>query len=345
MAQTYLGTSGIAVSDWCLGTMTYGNQTPLEDALRQMDMALSAEITFWDTAEMYPVNPVTRETAGRSEQFIGEWLRRGGARDKIQIATKLVGARSVIRDEPQSPALLRACVEQSLRNLNTDVIDLYQIHWPSRPHYHFRRNWGFDASKNDVNAVIAEFDSLILTLKDLVAEGKIRAFGLSNDSAWGVMRWNDRAALHGGPRVDSIQNEYSLMARLYDTDLAEVGVHEQVTLLAYSPLAAGLLTGKYRDGAIPAGSRLSLNGDLGGRHVPRAHSAVEAYAAVAQKHGIDLVHMAMAWFAARPFPVVPIFGATTEAQLAHILAGRGLTLSADVLAELDAVHKEWPMPF
>lgn len=345
MAQTYLGKSGIAVSDWCLGTMTYGNQTPLEDALRQMDMAFEAGITFWDTAEMYPVNPVTRETAGRSEQFIGEWLRRGGRRDAVQIATKLVGVGSVLRKEPQSPALLRACVENSLKNLNTDVIDLYQIHWPSRPHYHFRRNWAFDASKNDVSAVLDEFDSLILTLKDLVAEGKIRAFGLSNDSAWGLCRWLDRAALHGGPRVDTIQNEYSLMARLYDTDLAEVGVHEQVTLLAYSPLAAGMLTGKYRGGVIPAGSRLSLNGDLGGRHVPRAHGAVEAYAAVADKHGLALVHMAMAWFKARPFPVIPIFGATTVDHLAHILAARDVTLSAEVLADLEAVHKEWPMPF
>jgi aryl-alcohol dehydrogenase-like predicted oxidoreductase len=182
-------------------------------------------------------------------------------------------------------------------------------------------------------------------MQAVVEAGKVRAFGLSNESCWGTTRWIDRAAAAGLPRVASVQNEYSLLCRLYDTDMAEMAVNEGVTLLAFSPLAAGLLTGKYQDGAVPAGSRMALNGDLGGRKSGRVFAAVAAYLDLAARHGLDPVHMAMAWCRTRPFPTCPIFGATTAAQLDRILAGAALTLSDEVVAEIDAVQKAHPMPY
>lgn len=346
MRRTTLGKGGISVSGWCLGTMTWGNQTPLDDALRQMDMAMDAGVTFWDTAEMYPVNPVRKETAGRSEEFVGEWLARRGRRDAVQIATKIAGPRNAIRGA-QGPdrAVLVQAVEESLRRLRTDVIDLYQIHWPSRAHWSFRNNWAYDPSATDRAAVIAHMDEILDTLKGLVAAGKIRAFGLSNETAWGMTRWTDRAAATGGPRAVSIQNEYSLLCRFCDTDLAEVAVAEDITLLAFSPLAAGYLTGKYQGGALPEGSRMALNGDLGGRKSARAESAVAAYLAVAAEHGIDPVHMALAWQGTRPFPVIPILGATTAEQLERSLGGIGVTLTPEALADIERTHKAHPMPY
>ena len=192
---------------------------------------------------------------------------------------------------------------------------------------------------------ILGMDDVLGAMADIVAEGKVRAFGLSNESAWGTCRWIDRAEATGGPRVASVQNEYSLLCRLYDTDMAEVGVNEDVTLLAFSPLGAGLLTGKYQNGALPEGSRMAINGDLGGRKSDRVFAAVDAYLGVARRHGLDPVHMAMAWQTTRPFPNCPIFGATTSAQLETILGGIGVTLSDEVLADIARVHKTHPMPY
>jgi aryl-alcohol dehydrogenase-like predicted oxidoreductase len=346
MEQVTLGRSGLTVSAWCLGTMTWGSQTPLEDALRQMDMALDAGVTFWDTAEMYPVNPVTAETAGRSEAFLGEWLARRGRRDRVVIATKVSGPGSVLRGgRGYDGAVVRAAVEGSLRRLRTDVIDLYQLHWPMRGSYMFRQNWRYDPSSQDPAATAAHMDDVLGAMADLVAQGKIRAFGLSNESAWGTIRWIDRAAPLGAPRVASVQNEYSLLCRLFDTDMAEMAVNEDVALLAFSPLGAGFLTGKYQNGQVPAGSRMSLNPEMGGRRSARVFDAVAAYLALAREHGFDPVHMAMAWHATRPFRSIPIFGATTAGQLAHILAGADLVLPAATVEAIDATHKAHPMPY
>lgn len=175
--------------------------------------------------------------------------------------------------------------------------------------------------------------------------GKIRAFGLSNESAWGTTKWIDVAEQIGAPRVASVQNEYSLICRLYDTDMAEVSVNEDVVCFSFSPLGAGFLTGKYRDGAVPDGSRMSISAGMGGRNTARVHAAVEAYAAVAEKHGLDLAHMALAWQRSRPFKVSAIFGATTSAQLEHLLKAKDLELSMDVLADIDTAHRAHPMPY
>ncbi len=347
MERMQLGRSGIEVSAWCLGTMTYGNQTPQEDAHRQIDMALDAGIDFIDTAEMYPVNPVALATMGLSEEIVGNWIARSGRRSDVVIATKVTGPNGFgIRDGKgfDGPTIAQT-VDASLRRLQTDVIDLYQLHWPERGSYMFRKNWHYDPSDQDRAATLAHMDDVLGAMADLVTAGKVRAFGLSNESCWGTTRWIDRADAADAPRVAAVQNEYSLLCRLYDTDMAEMAVNEEVTLLAFSPLAAGLLTGKYQNGAVPPGSRMALNGDLGGRKSARVFAVVQAYLDLAAEHGLDPVHMAMAWCRTRPFAVCPIFGATTAAQLDHILAGAQIVLSADVVERLDALQKAHPMPF
>ncbi|MBI1416260.1 MAG: aldo/keto reductase [Limimaricola sp.] len=347
MRNVSLGRSGIDVTEWCLGTMTFGNQTPQDDAHAQIDRALDAGITFIDTAEMYPVNPVSRETAGRSETILGNWFVKTGRRNEVVLATKVSGPNGgFIRDgKGFDSTVIPQAIDASLKRLKTDVIDLYQLHWPVRGSYMFRQNWSFDPSGQDRATTLAHMDDVLGAMGRLVEAGKIRAFGLSNESTWGTTRWIDRAEAAGLPRVASVQNEYSLLCRLYDTDMAEMAVNEDVTLMSFSPLAAGLLTGKYQNGAVPAGSRMALNGDLGGRKSPRVFAAVQAYLDLAREAGLDPVHMAMAWQRTRPFTVSAIFGATTVDQLDRILAGRDVVLSDDLVKAIDTVHRTHPMPY
>ena len=347
MKMIPLGRTDIMVSDWCLGTMTYGNQTPQDDAHRQIDMALDAGINFVDTAEMYPVNPISAETVGNSERVIGEWIKATGRSDDVVVATKVSGDNPgwVRGGAGYSGAMMADAIDASLARLQTDVIDLYQMHWPLRGSYMFRQNWTYDPSGQDRAETLDHMADVLRALGDAVKAGKIRAIGMSNESAWGMTKWMDVAAAEGLPRMASVQNEYSLLCRLYDTDMAEVGVNEDVTLLSFSPLATGLLTGKYQNGAVPAGSRLSINDDLGGRMTPRTLPAVQAYMDVAARHGLDPAHLAMAWQGTRPFPVSAIFGATTTEQLAHLLKGRDVALPDDVLAEIDTAHRAHPMPY
>lgn len=347
MKQTQLGQSGISISELCLGTMTYGTQTDEAGAHAQLDSALAAGLNFLDTAEMYPVNPVRTETVGLTETIIGNWMAKTGKRDKWVIATKHSGKRDNLRNgQGIGPDTVREVLEGSLRRLQTDYVDLYQFHWPNRAHYHFRRNWAFDpGTQPSRSEILDNMHATMDVLADLVKEGKIRSFGLSNESAWGISQWLAAAAATGGPRAEAVQNEYSLMCRMYDTDLAELGHQEQVTLLAFSPLATGLLTGKYQNDQTPEGSRKSATPELGGRLSPRTEPCVAAYLDIAKKHGLDPVHMALAWCKTRPFPVVPIFGASTQAQLDHVLAGHDVTLSGEVLQDIETAHKAHPMPF
>lgn len=344
------GSGGIEVSAVCLGTMTFGNQTGQKDAFAQMDRALDAGVTFFDTAEMYPVNPVRSTTVGRTEEIVGDWLAARRTRGGVEIATKVSGPNPEVRGGAGfDGSSLSARVGDSLRRLKTDVIDLYQLHVPMRPTYHFRKVWNF-APADRREATLAHMDEVAAAMAAEVKAGRVRAFGLSNETAWGAARWMDAAARNGVPIV-SIQNEYSLLNRLYDADLAELAVNEGLTLLAYSPLAAGLLTGKYADGALPEGSRAATDrahggkGDLGGRHTPRADAAVAAWHGLAARHGLDPLHMAIAFTRARPFPVVPILGATTDAQLTHLLDGLGLSLDDAVLDDIAQTHKAHPLPF
>ncbi len=347
MRRTTLGRTGIEVSEFCLGTMTWGSQNTEGEGHAQIDMALDHGVDFLDTAEMYPTNPVRAETVGRTEEIIGSWIARTGRRDDLVLATKIAGPGNMqVRDgAPITPEAVRACVDASLRRLRTDRIDLYQLHWPNRGSYHFRQNWTFDPTGQDRGRVLDEMRAVAEALGALVAAGKIRAFGLSNESAWGTMTWLRIAAETGAPRVATVQNEYSLLCRLYDTDMAELSHHEEITLLAFSPLAAGILTGKYAGGAVPEGSRLSQTPGLSGRITDRVFPAVAAYHAVARRHGLDPVQMALAFARARPFPVIPILGATGTDQLALALGAAEVRLSDEVLEEIAAVHRSHPMPY
>ncbi|CAM5495032.1 aldo/keto reductase [Frigidibacter mobilis] len=346
MTRKTLGNSDISVSAICLGTMTWGSQTDEAGGHAQMDMALDHGVDFWDTAEMYPVNPVLAETVGNTEAIIGSWFAARGRRADVVLATKIAGKGGKARGgEEISPASIRRALEGSLTRLRTDYVDLYQFHWPNRGSYHFRQIWGFDASRQDRAATLQHMQDCLGTLGELKAEGKIRAFGLSNESAWGMAQWLRLAEAGAGPRPLALQNEYSLLCRLYDGDLAELGVNEQVTLLAYSPLATGLLTGKYAPDITPEGSRRAGTPELGGRITPRVWDAVAAYVDLARVQGLDPVQMAVAWVMGRPFPVVPIIGATTEAQLARVLGAADLVLAPDLRTAIDRIHKAHPMPY
>lgn len=351
MQSTMLGDSGVSVSTICLGTMTFGTQTDPETAHRQMDAALAAGITFLDTAEMYPVNPVRRETVGRSEEIIGDWLAARGGRDGVQIATKAAGPGDILRRQGYDGKILRQTIDDSLARLKTDHIDLYQLHWPVRGSYAFRQNWDYDPGQQDRARTLDHMADVLTTIAEAQKAGKIRAFGLSNESAWGTARWIDTAERIGAPRVVTLQNEYSLLSRYFDTDLAELAVNEDVTLMAYSPLAAGLLSGKYLRGAEPAGSRAAVDranggkGNLGGRRTRRAEEAVTAWHKLAAELRIDPIHAAIAFTRQRPFAAIPIIGATEFSQLEHLIAGLDLRLTEDILRRIGQFHRDHPMPY
>ena len=351
MKRVKLGRSKVEVSEICLGTMTFGSQTDEADAHAQMDRAAGIGMTFFDTAEMYPVNPVRRETVGLTEEILGRWLAQQGSRNRVEIATKITGPSQTVRDgAPYDGATVRACIDASLRRLQTDRIDLYQLHWPVRGTWAFRQNWTY-APEPDKDRVLDHMADVLDAVGQAVSEGKVRAFGLSNETAWGLTRWCDVADRTGGPRVASIQNEYSLLYRLFDTDLSETAVQEDVTLLAFSPLAAGLLTGKYAGGAMPDGSRAAVDkktggmGKLGGRLTGRAIAASDAFGRLAADHGWDPVHMAVAWQLTRPFRNVPIIGATDRHQLDHLIAGLDRSLPADLVKAIDRLHRDHPLPY
>jgi aryl-alcohol dehydrogenase-like predicted oxidoreductase len=341
-----LGRTDISVSEICLGTMTWGSQNSEAEAHEQMDYAVEAGINFFDTAELYPTTPVSAETYGRTEEFIGSWMKKSSRRRNIVLATKVAGSgRSHIRGgtELNGPRL-RDALEASLRRLQTDYVDLYQIHWPNRGSYHFRQCWTFDASQQDRTKAAEEIEEILSTLGDLVKEGKTRSIGLSNESAWGTLKYLRLAEKKGLPRVASIQNEYNLLYRQFDLDLAEMSHHEDVGLLAYSPLAAGILSGKYLDGARPQGSRATINTDLGGRLQPLQEPAVKAYREVAAKHGLDLAQMAIAFCLTRPFMASVIIGATSMEQLKSVIAAKDVKLTDEVMQDISGVHRQYPMP-
>ncbi len=348
MEMKPLGRTGIMVSDLCLGTMTFGSQTSEADAHTQMDVALAAGINFVDAAEMYPVNPVAKETIGRTEEILGNWNAANAARrGDYVLATKHSGEglRFVRDGAPITAQTIPEAIEGSLKRLKTDYIDLYQFHWPNRGSYMFRQNWTFSPKGHNTDEVLENMRECLEALQVQVNKGNIRAFGLSNESAWGTAQWLRLSEQMGAPRVASVQNEYSLLCRLFDTDMAELSVHEDVGLMAFSPLGTGLLTGKYQGGAIPAASRMSQSPELGGRKSERVFDAVDVYLQIAARHGLDPTLMALAWCRTRPFMMSAIFGATTVAQLEHILSGIDLRLSDDVLSEIEAAHKAHPMPY
>ncbi|MEZ5670423.1 MAG: NADP(H)-dependent aldo-keto reductase [Alphaproteobacteria bacterium] len=346
MQYRRLGRTEIDVSVICLGTMTWGQQNTQAEAHQQLDMAIDAGINFVDAAEMYPVPPM-EETYGRTEEIIGNWFAGGAPRDRVILATKVIGRNDgrfgFLRGGKGGldRANIAAAVDASLRRLRTDYIDLYQLHWPDRP----VNNFGQLGYVHKPDAVTVPIEETLSVLGDLVRAGKIRMVGLSNETAWGVMeflRVSDRTGL---PRVVSIQNPYSFLNRSFEIGLAEMAVREDVGLLAYSPLGMGVLTGKYLNGARPEGARLTLFGDRFLRYAhPTGVKATERYVALAREHGLDPAIMALAYVNSRPFVTANIPGATRPAHIETMVASVGVTLPQAVLDGIDAIHREISNP-
>jgi len=346
MRYNTLGDSDIKVSEICLGSMTWGIQNSESEGHQQIDMAVDHGVNFIDTAELYPT-PMTEESQGRTEEIIGNWFKQSGKREQIILASKVCGnGIKWIQDGADiTPQKIRNSIEASLQRLQTDYIDLYQLHWPNRGSYHFRQNWTYDPSRQDRETTLAHMQEVLQCLAELVADGKIRQVGLSNETAWGTAQYLRIAEQQNVPRMVSIQNEYSLMYRLFDLDLAELAHHENVSLLPYSPLAAGMLTGKYQGGIIPPGSRRSLQPDLFGRATESAQQVVDAYVEIAHRHQLHPAQMAIAFCNQRPFVASSIIGATDLQQLEQNLGAADLQLSEDVLNDIQQVYRQHPVPF
>lgn len=348
MRMRELSTTGIKISELALGSMTWGTQNTTAEGHAQIDRALERGVNLIDTAEMYPTNPLSKETQGDTQRVIGEWVAKNPAkRSEVLLATKVSGSghKNVRDGAPISRDTIHVAIEQSLRDMQTDYIDLYQLHWPNRGSFQFRQNWTFDATGQDTAEVSRHMEEVLITMVELQKAGKIRHFGLSNESAWGCTKWCIMADQLSAPRPVSTQNEYSLMYRSHDTDMAEMSHHEKVDLLSFSPLATGILSGKYLNNEIPQGSRRSFVENLGGRITERSFPAAAAYVGVAQKHGLDSCQMALAWCRTRPFMGTAIFGATTMEQLDVALGSVDVVLSDEVLKELNVVHQAHPQPY
>ncbi|ODS01212.1 aldo/keto reductase [Methyloceanibacter methanicus] len=340
-----LGRTGLKVSALTLGTMTFGEQNTEAEGHAQMDYALEQGINMFDAAEIYPIPPKAA-TQGATETIVGTWLASRKKRDQVLIATKVAGRSAVIdwlRDKPalsrQTPEQMREAIDKSLKRLQTDYVDLYQLHWPDRPIRVFEgleyRRFADDAHNiHEILDVLGAF----------VASGKVRFIGLSNETPWGVMKFLKLAEQHNLPRVVSVQNAYSLVNRVYEVGLSEVGYEEQVSLLGYSPLGQGYLTGKYEDGALPPGARKTLFDRLGRYEQGNGPRAISAYVALARRHGLDPAQMAIAFAKSRPFMTSVIIGATTMDQLKTDMAAADLELPEAVLEEIDKIHLDYPNP-
>jgi len=348
MKLNKLGNSDLLVSPYCLGTMTFGETTEQEDAHQQINEALEHGINFIDTAEMYPTCPIKKETTGKTEEIIGNWISKNkNKRSDIILATKVVGNgfKFVREGGPINKKTIKLALEGSLKKLKTNYIDLYQLHWPNRGSYHFRAYWNYNPIKQDEEEIREEVFSIVETLYSLKKEGLIREFGLSNETCWGTSKYLAEVKKFKGLNIASIQNEYSLLCRLFDNDFNELSINENIPLLAYSPLARGLLTGKYMEKKIPEGSRLSRDEKI--RRIVNENSdlAVRAYFDLAQEHNLDPIHMALSFCRERPFMGSVIFGATNIAQLRKILKGIDVRLNDETKNNIQKIYKKYPLTF
>jgi len=344
MRYRQLDRTGLKVSELCLGTMTFGEQNSEAEGHAQMDCAVDCGINMFDAAEIYPVPP-KRETQGRTESIIGTWLARQKKRDKVLVATKIAGRgtadwlRKDRSPSRQSPAQIREAVEASLKRLRTDYIDLYQLHWPDRPMrvFHGLEYVHLDGDAHPIPEILG-------ALAELVQEGKLRFIGLSNETPWGLMTFLKATDEHGLSRIVSIQNAYNLVNRTFEIGLSEVAQRENVSLLGYSPLGQGYLTGKYEGGALPPGSRKTLFNRLGRYEKGNGPKAISAYVALARKHGLDPAQMAIAFAVSRPFVTSTIIGATTLEQLNTDIAATELKISDNLLEDINQIHLDYSNP-
>lgn len=344
MQHRPLGHTGLAVSPICLGTMTWGQQNSEADGHAQMDYALEQGINIFDTAEMYAVPP-SAETYGRTEKIIGSWFAARRTRDRVILATKINGPgpnMPYVRDGDTrlDRRNITQAVENSLRRLRTDYIDLYQLHWPDRSTNTFGRLDFVSDSRERMTPP----EETLEALDEQVKAGRIRYVGLSNETPWGAMTFLGLAESRGLPRIQSVQNPYSLLNRSFDIGLAECALREGCGLLAYSPLAGGTLTGKYLDGRIPPGTRRAIDPRRSRYDRPRGDAATRAYVDIARRHGLDPAQMAIAFVLGRPFVTSAIVGATSLEQLRTDIAARDLVLSDEVTREIEAVHQANPNP-
>lgn len=338
-----LGRTGLSVSSIALGTMTFGQQNSEAEGHAQLDLARDRGINFIDTAELYSIPPMA-ETQGSTERIIGTWLKARGGRDKVVLATKVVGRSDAtyFRANGGTTCLdaknIHAAIEASLKRLQTDYVDLYQLHWPDRRVPLFGQRGATPARGAGTGAEVPVEDTLGV-LADLVTAGKVRHIGLSNETAWGVHGFLKAAEKGIGPRIASVQNSYHLLNRTYEIGLAEFAEREDVGLLAYSPLAQGFLTGKYLDGARPAGTRLTLFGRGQRYQKPGSEEAIRAYVALARELGLTPVQLALAFVTSRPFVTANIIGATTMAQLEENLATLDVSITPEIEDRVDAIYQ------
>ncbi|NVC62975.1 NADP(H)-dependent aldo-keto reductase [Vibrio sp. 05-20-BW147] len=342
MLYTKLPHSTLEISKICLGTMTYGEQNSQQQAVEQLNYAIAQGVNFIDTAEMYPVPPKAN-TQGLTEQFIGNWLTKSGKREKVVLATKIAGPRNVpyIRDNMSlNRRHIHTAIDDSLTRLQTDYVDLYQLHWPQRQTNCFGQlNYPYPDTQEDVTLI-----ETLEALNELVKAGKVRYIGVSNETPWGVMTLLRLAEKHDLPRIVSIQNPYNLLNRSFEVGLSEISHYEGVQLLAYSPMAFGTLSGKYLDAARPQGARCTLFERFQRYFTPQGIEATKAYVSLARDYGLDPAQMALAFVNQRPFVASNIIGATTLDQLKANIESLNVKLEDEVLNKIQQIGTTYSNP-
>jgi aryl-alcohol dehydrogenase-like predicted oxidoreductase len=343
MKYTTLPNTNIKVSKICLGTMTWGNQNTEAQGHAQMDLAFEKGINFFDTAELYPV-PAEAKTSGKTSEIIGSWLKKTGLRDKIVLASKIAGPGDYtahIRTTGFSTEAIKEAVDKELKRLQTDYIDLYQLHWPERN----TNTFGVRDYKHDPNDTWKDnFNNILHTLDGIIKEGKVRHVGISNEKAWGTMRYLEESKTHNLPRMISIQNAYSLLNRVFEGDMAEIAMRENIKLLAYSPMAFGVLSGKYIKGTAAENARLKLFPRFARYSSEQATEAAKAYLKLAEDNNMSLAQMSLAFVTQQPFVLSSIIGATTLDQLEENINSIHVNLSDELLAKINAIHAKIPNP-
>jgi len=342
-----LADTGILLPEICLGTMTFGEQNTQEQAFQQLDYALDQGVYFWDTAEMYPVPPKP-ETQGATERIIGNWIAARGGRDKLFLASKIAGPSqggSHIRDGKTRFVAdeISAAIDQSLSRLQTDYIDLYQLHWPQRPTNFFGK-LGYGNAEAAENRAVTDLEETLTALQDEIKKGRIRYIGLSNETPWGTMKFLHLAEKLGLSKFVSVQNPYNLLNRTYEIGMSEIAHYEGVGLLAYSPLAFGYLTGKFRHGARPANARVTLFSRFSRYSNPQSEWATEQYAQLAEQHGLSLTQLALAFIKQQFFVTSTIIGATNLDQLKENIQAFEIDLSEEILKAIEDIHRQQPNP-